>query len=466
MAFCGWALTDEEKDGENGDIHSLDNIVALSTKMQQMCAPSNEQLLIKDENGNPIDRRVKICYDGDEKFFSNSYAQITQITAKVPQGKGIGSASYVPFGKGGILFITCAHNLVTWSSLRGGIPHTNVRVYGRRDGVEKWNFWSESLEKKIVHPRYNGNSYCGYDLGIIIPSKLPGFHSWAKFSTKSSSPKYRTIMDSYLTNPGIDPKHIIKGMTIELMGYPGEKEGFPYTHTGEILNVVEKEAGGWVIYYNSDATVGNSGSPIYLTDEKYMKTLSNPTISKLMIGVHTGNDAAEQCNFGTLLTKSLISWINKEVERFLPEWGEEKSEHLVAEKPSGEDAKGKPDIQVKPMKTPPTPETPVDRVLRPSQPVVTHLPPPEPFGPQPGANMTGPPALLTLNSIKNSSGSRGRKATANKNSSIRDELASSECKSPRIPEAEWRLRTELPNLSGTIIFLRWEPTESGEEFLG
>jgi len=358
MAFCGRAPTDEEKDGVNGDIHSLDNIVGFSTKMDQMLGPSKEQLLIKDDNGNLIDRRVQISYDDDEKFFSNSYAQIAQLTAKVPGGKGVGSATYVPFGKGVILFITCAHNLIGWSTLNGANHYKNVQVYGRRDGKEKWNFWSESLEKKIAHPSYNGLPHCGYDLGIIIPSKLPSFHSWAKFSTKSSSPKYRPKMDSYLTDPGIDPKHIVKGMTIELMGYPGEKKGLPYTHTGEILNVVEREAGGWVIYYNSDATVGNSGSPIYLTDEKYMKTLSTPRISKLMIGVHTGHDETEHCNFGTLLTKSLISWINKEVERFLSEQGEEKSEHLVAEKPSEEDAKGKLDVQVTPMKTPPTDETP------------------------------------------------------------------------------------------------------------
>jgi len=318
MAFCGMAVTDEKKDGDSGEDHSLDNIFAFSTKMQQFSGPTNEELLIKDENDKPIDRRAKICYDDDdEKYISNSYAQVTQITAKAPKGKGVGSASYIPSGKGVVLFITCAHNLVSWSSIRGAVPRDNLKVYGRRDGAKRWNFWSKSLEKKITHPKYDGLPYCGYDLGIIIPSKLPSFRSWANFSTKSNFPKYRPKMDSYLVDPGMNPKHILKGMTIELMGYPGEKQGHPYTHTGEILNIVEKSVGGWVIYYNVDATPGNSGSSIYLTDEKYIKKLSNPAISKLMIGVHTGHDPTERCNFGTLLTKSLIDWINKEVGGFL-----------------------------------------------------------------------------------------------------------------------------------------------------
>jgi len=77
---------------------------------------------------------------------------------------------------------------------------------------------------------------------------------------------------------------------------------------------------------------------------------------------------------------------------------EEKSERLVAEKPSGEDAKGKPDVQVKPMKTPPTTEKPGDQVLPPPQPVATPLPPPgPPGGPPPGppaAPPSGPPVVV------------------------------------------------------------------------
>jgi len=317
MAFCGTALSDEKKDVDSDDEHSLDNIIVFSTKRQEMCGPSAEELLTKDDNGNLIDRRTKICYD-DEKYFSNSYGTITQVTAKFHKGKGVGSASYTPFVNGVILFITCAHNLVSWSSLRKmGVPVKDVKVYGRRDGKEKWLFWSKNIERKIVHPEYNGKPDCGYDLGIIIPSKLPDFGVWAKFSPKETFPKYQCKMDSYLTDPGVNPKDIIKGMTLELMGYPGEKKGYPYTHRGEVLSVHQTDLGGWVIYYDVDATPGNSGSPIYLTDEKYIKKLSNRAISKLMIGVHTGHDDVVNCNFGTLLTEPLVSWFTKEVEHYL-----------------------------------------------------------------------------------------------------------------------------------------------------
>jgi len=102
-----------------------------------------------------------------------------------------------------------------------------------------------------------------------------------------------------------------KGIPIEVVGYPGEKKGYPYTHTGKILDIVEIDIGGWVLWYDADTTPGNSGSPIYLTDEKYLKQKSI-SAAKMLIGVHTGHDEAEGSNFGTFLTPSLLEWMLKE----------------------------------------------------------------------------------------------------------------------------------------------------------
>jgi len=314
MAFCG-KLTDEKKDVDCGDEHSLDNIVAFSTKKQQMCAPSKEGLIIRDKNNTPIDRRIKVCYD-DEKFFSRSYSSLCQITAIVPGGKkGVGSACFTNEwrhkAKSLILFITCAHNMVAWSSRRRcAVPFKNLQIYAMRDGEKKYKFLSESNAKKVIHQKYNGQPDSGYDLGIIMQSKIPNvFHH--------NFPKFKGIADSSLHL--MNPKDVTKGMTIELIGYPGEKKGYPFTHTGKILDIVESDLGGWVLWYNADATPGNSGSAIYLTDEKYIEKHSKPGITKLLVGVHTGHDEAEGINFGTLLTKSLHSWIIKELKLFLSE---------------------------------------------------------------------------------------------------------------------------------------------------
>jgi len=313
MALCGAALPDEKKDGDFGDEHSLDNIVAFSTKKRQMCAPNKEGLM-RDENGTPVDRRIKICFD-DEKFFSSSYARLCQVTALVPGGKkGVGSG-FFRRTKEFYFIVTCAHNLVAWSSLRKcAVPFKNLRTYGMRDGKNNWLFLSKGHGKKLAHPKYNGQPDCGYDLGIILTRKKPK-HLQPLLSNYNKLVKNK---DTHFH--AMNPKDIVKGMTIELAGYPGEKKGYPYTHTGKIVAVVESDLGGWVLWYNADATPGNSGSPIILTDEKYVKTHAlDPRVTKLVIGSHTGHDEAEGCNFGTLLTPSLEKWMGEELKLFLSE---------------------------------------------------------------------------------------------------------------------------------------------------
>jgi len=318
MAFCGTALSDEKKDVECGDDHSLDNVVAFSTKKQQMCAPSKEGLVVREENGTPIDRRIKVCFE-DEKFSSSSYGSLCQITAIVPGGRtGVGSACHSVEGDLSV-FITCAHNLVSWSSRRKcTVPFKNVRIYGMRDGEKKWQYLSESNDKLIVHPKYNGQPDCGYDLGLGIKlmSEVRKLCSEVRKLCRSDI-QWKGKVDSQ--NYWMNPKDVSKGMTVELIGYPGEKKGHPFTHTGKILDIVESDLGGWVLWYDADATPGNSGSAIFLTDEKYIKNSCGPGFAKLLIGVHTGHDEAEGCNFGTLLTPSLKSWILKEVQPLLTE---------------------------------------------------------------------------------------------------------------------------------------------------
>jgi len=303
MAACGTAVSDVKEDAVCDDDHSLTNVVAFSTTKKQMCAPSKEGLITREENGTLIDRRIKICYDG---VMSNSYMQLCQVTAKCPRGKGVGSACFAGQQKSTVI-ITCAHNFISWSSRRKcGVPFENLRFYGMRDGEKKWLFLGEGNEKTVlIHPKYNGHPDCGYDIGIATSRQSPAD---VKDRLANLFPKVKDVKkDSDITTQ-MSPKNVVKGMTIEVMGYPGEKKGYPYTHTGQILDIVESDIGGWVLWYDVDTTPGNSGSPIFLTDEKYLK--QNSWADKLLIGVHTGHDEAEGCNFGTFLTPSLYDWIS------------------------------------------------------------------------------------------------------------------------------------------------------------
>jgi len=309
MALCGTGLSDEKKDADVDDEHSLDNIVAFSTTKKQMCTPTKEGLITSDENGTAIDRRIKVCYD-HEIYCTASYTSLCQLTTRVKAGKAVGSGSYnyMTRGKTFVWCITCAHNLASWSSLRKqAVPFTHLKIYGSREGEKKWYFLSRGNQKTIVHPNFNGLPYCGYDLGIIILRNLPNIE-------KLNRPKFEPKRDYKIH--WMNPEDEIKGMTVELVGYPGEKKGHPFTHTGKILDVVKSDLGGWVLWYNADATPGNSGSAIYLTDEKYIKKHCKSGITKLLIGVHTGHDEAEEKNFGTLLTKSLARWLGKELMAF------------------------------------------------------------------------------------------------------------------------------------------------------
>jgi len=291
VALCGTTLSDVNKDADCGDDHSLDNIVAFSTMKQLMCAPSKEGPIIRDENARLIDPRTKICYD-DKNFLSTSYSAPCQITATVPPGKkSVGSGYYIAtYSEGVFVFITCNHNFVSWSSRRkSAVPFENMRVYGRRDGLSKWYFLSKSFEKKILHPKYNGQPDCGYGLGITEQSNPPVLDR--------NFQKLKPERDSFIRCK--NPKDETKGMTIELIHYAGVKKSFPLTQAGKILDITHRDLGGWALWYNADATPGNSGSAIHLTN------------------VHSGHDEAEGYNFETLLAQSLQRWISKELKLFI-----------------------------------------------------------------------------------------------------------------------------------------------------
>jgi len=97
-----------------------------------------------------------------------------------------------------------------------------------------------------------------------------------------------------------------------VVGYPAELKGYPYYHEGQIVKSLMTKAGGWLIYYDVDCTPGNSGSPIYVTDQSWIKQYHSSNVEKIAIGVHVGHDHLAGLNFGTVLTKAMYSWIEKQ----------------------------------------------------------------------------------------------------------------------------------------------------------
>merc|ERR1719391_158812 len=100
-----------------------------------------------------------------------------------------------------------------------------------------------------------------------------------------------------------EPESLKVGMTIEIMGYPGEKNGYPYFHNGKIKAVSKRPSGGWILYYDLDSTPGMSGSPICITCSDWIKENGNGTkqikydVKKIVIGVHTGHDDTVMLNY-------------------------------------------------------------------------------------------------------------------------------------------------------------------------
>jgi len=307
MAACAVDLFGEKKEDEFTDIHSLANVVAFSTKRKQMSETSREGLIVSDSDNKVVDRRTKIVFK-DSKFQHVSYYMLCQLTAKVLDGKkGLGSCTAVSGAMGGERhFLTCAHNLVECSIRSGDIlPYTDIFIYKARQGEKNMMVIFQGNNKKYrVHPKYDGQPDCGFDIGIIPVLK----GSEVKRTTrKVSVTKISDGWDDVKWSSSL-PGNIKKGMAVELAGFPGEKEGWPYTHKGTVQGVTKTKLGGYLIWYDCDATPGNSGSCVMITDKDFVKSCR---CNKIIVGVHTGHCPVEKMNYGTLITPAIHKWIKK-----------------------------------------------------------------------------------------------------------------------------------------------------------
>jgi len=309
MAKCGINLYDEKKEESPkveslSDDHNLVNIIAFSSISREMCSLNTAEGLFKqDENGNELDRRKKILYSTPKIGNLQSYQSLCLITGKLPKFTTVGSGCRVSV-RDGKWVLTCAHNVTGWSAFQERwVNFPSLRMYNMRQGEKTW-YMCRLLNQTInFHPKYNGHPDCGYDIAICqqmeVNSMLVNCSSFKVDVTKKD-----------VIFKGCDPSILEKGIAVEVAGYPGEKRGHPYTHTGKIVKVSKTDLGGYIVWYDVDCTMGNSGSPIMITDKNWLnKHISKDSVRKVIIGVHTGQNVMDELNYGTLITPSVLSWI-------------------------------------------------------------------------------------------------------------------------------------------------------------
>jgi len=313
MAACGKNVTDEVKDDEEYDEKNQDwsdddidpdNIVEFPTKNIGMNCAKTESFLTKDDDGNEKDRRIQVFFYKNE-FHTESYFMLCQILVQLKAGKfANGSATCVPFAKHPY-FLTCAHNLVRWSPLTSSlVPYEGLKYYRARHGKKSYMVSGKVNKRKMLpHPKYDGCPESGFDIGIFRLGKI----KQGKFSENTHGSTNRISHDVMMH---YFDENLEKGMVIEIAGYPGDKLHYPHKHTGKITEIKKTGLGGYLIWYDADTVVSNSGSSIVVTDENYVKSVTkNPEIKKIIIGVHSGYDDVESLNFGTLITEGLYDWI-------------------------------------------------------------------------------------------------------------------------------------------------------------
>jgi len=306
MATCCSNTLEEKKEEDTSIDHSLKNIVAFSSANMAMSSVNEPEGLFKmGKDNKPIDRRTKIDFV-NPKFWARSFLMTCQITSMLPtKVKAVGSGCMISNDTGAEIqwALTCAHNVAVDTGLKEGLQLFNsLFSYQMRQGEKVWSACYSIDEKSIeVHPNHNGMPNSGYDIAICRRTKIVSVQQWW------TREKNRKLIGDCAWG-WAKPSTLKKGVKIEISGYPGEKDGHPYTHTGEIVAVTKTRFGGHILWHNVDCTKGNSGSPILIGDKDWVKE-HFPKTTKVIIAIHTGQCLFEGRNYGTLITKPLYDWI-------------------------------------------------------------------------------------------------------------------------------------------------------------
>jgi len=254
---------------------------------------------MSDEKGAvEKDQRIRVDYT-DRKYNCKSYFMLGHLCMDFREMKIEGTCIYVKLRDN--LILTGAQNLASHCCWKEKIiKYTDPRVYIARQGYCRWDKLKRP-ESCRIHPKWNGKPDNGFDIGFFPLWKDGGGRNNEKFQPKQTRKNDVILSFAY-------PTDIKNGMSVEVAGYPAEKSRNAYTHTGVVRGVQRTRDGGYVIYYDCKTSSGNSGSPIMITDKKFIK---DKGVEKVIVGIHTGYDHIKGLRFGTLITPSIYEWILK-----------------------------------------------------------------------------------------------------------------------------------------------------------
>jgi len=186
----------------------------------------------------------------------------------------------------------------------------------------------------IPHPFHTISPASGYDLAIVIikyfDKHVYGWETTAfkeAFPCKTNSGKYPGyhLIDDFRS--WATPDQLPKGVKLEIAGYPGSKDCEQWFAQGPVATVSPGNVGNYIVEYFCDSEPGQSGSSVMVIDEQWQnkrlhkelkeqddlrqKDCKKAPMIKRCIGVHTGCNSKDQCNYGTLITPEIEAWIKR-----------------------------------------------------------------------------------------------------------------------------------------------------------
>lgn len=198
--------------------------------------------------------------------------------------------------------LTTAHNI--FDGKTGELYHDRM-AYRAKKGTEAYQAEFQLSKNKVAfHQDYDGTPWGGHDIAMIKIEKNIGGKNGHKYFYGIGHMEYDYIWKPYTASK------LSVGMKIQVIGYPGEKGGYLYQHTGQLLEIETTSTGGVALWYDLDTTPGQSGSPVYLILEK-----PEGKVIKHRIGIHQGWNIERRQNCGTLLTPPIMKWINEQDDK-------------------------------------------------------------------------------------------------------------------------------------------------------
>lgn len=150
--------------------------------------------------------------------------------------------------------------------------------------------WASSIE---VRPAANGSSS---PYGIVYATTLHTATKW----TEDANWEYDYGLIELSSNIGTTTGYFgtswtilsLKGTSITITGYPGEYDRQMWTMSGTVSSSATRK-----VYYSIDTTAGQSGSPVYKSDNR-------------VIAIHAYGSGTSSTNSGTRITSGVFNFFN------------------------------------------------------------------------------------------------------------------------------------------------------------